>query len=149
MGERHHLCGESGHHRPEGSIIRRLTFDSFSITRYSGAAPAPDPDAAGYKNQYLWLKMGPDGQVADWKGLDGIKSYTSEGRSLTDVLVTQMTLLYQPLPKDPVTVGSTWQNNLEMPVTMRGSGVQADCQRQLRGHRFRGESPAGPAPRCT
>jgi hypothetical protein len=32
-----------------------------------------------------------------------------------------MTLLYQPLPKDPVTVGSTWQNNLEMPVTMRGS----------------------------
>jgi hypothetical protein len=105
---------------PEGSIIRRLTFDSFSITSYSGAAPAPDPAAAGYKGQYLWLKIGPAGQVTDWKGLDGIKSYTSEGRDLKDVLVEEMAILYQPLPKDAVAVGSTWQSNLEMPVMMRG-----------------------------
>jgi hypothetical protein len=105
---------------PEGSIIRRLTFDAFSITRYSGAAPAPDPDAVGYKGEYLWLKMGPAGQVTDWKGLDKIKSYTSEGKNLTDVLIEEIAILYQPLPKDPVTVGSTWQSSLEMPVMTRG-----------------------------
>lgn len=105
---------------PEGVIVRRMTFDSFSITSYSGAAPAPDPAAAGYKGQYLWLKMGADGQITDWKGLDGIKSYTAEGRDLKDVLVEQMAVLFQPLPKGPIKVGSTWQGALEIPVMTRG-----------------------------
>lgn len=117
---------------PDGVITRRLTFDAFSIVEQSGGKFTPDNEAAGYKGQYLWLKLGPAGEVLDWRGLDGIHSYTAEDRDLKNVLVQQMATLFQPLPKDEVSVGSTWQNAIEIPVTIRGGEfkqkVTADYQ---------------------
>ena len=104
----------------EGTIARRITFDDFSISTISGGRPEPDEAAAGYKGQYLWLKLGPAGQIVDWKGLDKLSSYTAEDRNLRDVLVQQMATLFQPLPADPVNVGSKWQSTVEIPVTIRG-----------------------------
>jgi hypothetical protein len=105
---------------PGGTIVRRITFDDFSIAELSGGNPTPDPEAAKYKGQYLWLKLGPAGEVADWKGLDGIRNYTPEQRDLKSVLVLLMTLSNPPMPAEPATVGTKWQSALEMPVMMGG-----------------------------
>jgi len=104
----------------DGAVTRRITFDGFSISTVSGGQPIPDPAALDYKGQYLVLKMGPNGEIADWKGLDGIRSYTSESRDLKNVLVQQMAQLFQPLPKEGVNVGSKWQTTFEMPVEIGG-----------------------------
>ena len=104
----------------DGAITRRITFDDFSISSVSGGTPVPDPSAAGYKGQYLVLRMGPNGEVQDWKGLDGIHSVTAEDRDLRNVLVQQMAQLFQPLAKEPVNVGSKWQSTFEMPVEIGG-----------------------------
>jgi hypothetical protein len=105
---------------PDGSVIRRITFDDFSISTYSGSAPTPDPAAAGYKGQYMWLPIGPEGEIGDWKGLDGIRTYTADSRDLRDVLVQQMAMLFRPLPSEPVTIGATWQRKLEQPLMIMG-----------------------------
>lgn len=105
---------------PDGVIVRRITLDDVSISSVSGGRPTPDPLAAEYKGQYLWLKMGPDGEILDWKGLDGISSYTADGRDLKNVFVLQMASLFRPLPKEAVTVGSVWQSVLEMPIRIMG-----------------------------
>jgi hypothetical protein len=104
----------------DGMIIRRLTFDAFSIFEQSGGRLEPDNAAAGYKGQYLWLRLGPAGEVVEWKGLDGIRSYTAEDRDLKNVLVQQMATIFQPLPGDEVNVGSKWQRSVEIPVNIRG-----------------------------
>lgn len=105
---------------PDGLIIRRVTIDDISISSLSGGRPTPDPAAADYRGQYLWLKMGPAGEILDWKGLDGISSYTAEDRDLKNVFVLQIASLFRPLPKEEVTVGSKWQDVLEMPIQIRG-----------------------------
>ncbi|MFZ1946363.1 MAG: hypothetical protein WAW06_02345 [bacterium] len=105
---------------PDGTIVRRITFDDFSIAELSGGAPTPDPEAAGYKGQYLWLKLGPAGEVADWKGLDGIRNYTPELRDLKSVLVLLMALSNPPMPAEAASVGTKWQTKLELPVMMAG-----------------------------
>jgi hypothetical protein len=105
---------------PDGVIVRRITIDDISISEISGGRPTPDPAAAEYKGQYLWLKMGPAGEVLDWKGLDGISSYTAEGRDLKNVFVLQIASLFRPLPKEPITIGSTWQDVLMVPIQIRG-----------------------------
>lgn len=104
----------------DGVITRRLTFDKFSIFEQSGGKLEPDDAAPGYKGQYLWLQLGADGKIIDWKGLDGIRSYTAEDRDLKNVLVQQMAGVFQPVPTEPVNVGSKWQRFLEIPVTIRG-----------------------------
>jgi hypothetical protein len=104
----------------DGVITRRLTFDSFSIFEQSGGKLEPDNAAPGYKGQYLWLQLGTDGKILDWKGLDGIRSYTTEDRDLKNVLVQQMASTFQPVPAEPVSTGSKWQRFLEIPVTIRG-----------------------------
>jgi len=104
----------------DGMIVRRLVFDEFSIFEQSGGRLEPDAAAAGYKGQYLWLKLGPQGEIVEWKGLDGIGSYTAEDRSLKNVLVQQMASTFQPLPSSEVNVGSTWQRSINIPVIIRG-----------------------------
>jgi hypothetical protein len=104
----------------DGMIVRRLVFDAFSIFEQSGGRLEPDAAAAGYKGQYLWLKLGPQGEVVEWKGLDGIRSFTAEDRDLKNVLVQQMASTFQPLPSEAVNVGSTWHRSIEIPVNIRG-----------------------------
>jgi hypothetical protein len=105
---------------PDGTIVRRVTFGDFSISELSGGAPTPDPEAAGYKGQYLWLKLGPAGEVVDWKGLDAIRNFTPEQRDLKSVLVMLMAFANPPLPVEAATVGTKWQTKVEMPIVMGG-----------------------------
>jgi len=105
---------------PDGVIIRRITIDDISISSLSGGRPTPDPSAAEYKGEYLWLKMGPGGEVLDWKGLDGIRSYTAEDRNIKNVFMLEIASLFRPLPKEEVAVGSKWQDVLEVPIEIRG-----------------------------
>lgn len=105
---------------PDGVITRRITIDDIAISSISGGQPTPDPSAPGYKGQYLWLKMGPGGEILDWKGLDGISSYTPEDRDLKNVFVLQVASLFRPLPREEVTVGSKWQDVLAMPIQIGG-----------------------------
>jgi hypothetical protein len=104
---------------PDGTITRKLTFDAYSSVKISGGTPVPDAAAPEYKGQYLWIKLGADGQVVDWKGLDGIHSFTAEDRDFRNLFVTEMALLFQPLPKEEIKIGSTWTNVVEIPVTLK------------------------------
>jgi hypothetical protein len=105
---------------PDGTIDRRLKFDEFVMGEMSGGKLALDPDASKYKGESLWLKLGPEGELLDWKGLDGIRGYTISDQSLKDDIVQMMVQFFQPLGRDEVNIGSTWQRSIEIPVKRRG-----------------------------
>jgi hypothetical protein len=109
---------------PDGTIDRRLKFDEFVMGELSGGKLALDPDASKFKGEDLYLKIGPDGELIDWKGLDGVRGYTISDQSLRDDIVTMMVQFFQPLRREEVTVGSTWQRVLEIPVKRRGGELR-------------------------
>lgn len=105
---------------PDGTIDRRLKFDEFVLGELAGGKLELDPDAAKYKGEALWLKLGPTGELIDWKGLDGIRGYTIADQDLKDDIVQMMVELFQPMGEAQVTVGSTWQRVVEIPIRRRG-----------------------------
>ena len=104
----------------DGTIDRRMKFDDFVMGEISGGRLNLDPDADKYKGEALWLKLGGDGELIDWKGLEGIRGYTPEDRDLKHVLVQQMATLFQPLGQGEVGQGSRWQGTVEIPLKIRG-----------------------------
>jgi len=107
----------------DGGVNRRFDFDNFAMTNYSGSTPAPDPNAAEYSGEFLTLKQDAEGNILDWRGLDGIKGSTPGGPRFKFLLVYMMFRMNQPPPSDPVTVGTTWQGIFETPVRMAGNEV--------------------------
>jgi hypothetical protein len=107
----------------DGGINRRFDFDNFAVTTYSGSTPEPDPNADEYSGEFLTLKQDAEGNILDWRGLDGIKGSTPGGPRFKFLLVYVMFRMHQPPPADAVTVGSTWQGSFETPVRMAGNEV--------------------------
>jgi hypothetical protein len=105
---------------PDGTTERRMKFDDFMMGDISGSRLSLDPSADKYVGEDLWLKLGPDGELVDWKGLDGVRAYTVENRNLKHVLVQMMAQMFQPMQSGPVSVGSSWQTTVEIPITIRG-----------------------------
>ena len=105
---------------PDGTIERRIKFDDFVMGEIAGDKLEPDPNAEKYRGEWLYLKLGPDGELIDWKGLDGIRGYTIADENLKDAIVQTMVQLFQPMGKEEVGVGSTWQQVIEIPVRRRG-----------------------------
>ena len=105
---------------PDGTIHRRLKFDDFVMGELAGSRLELDPDADKYKGEALYLQIGADGELIDWKGLDGIRGYTISEQSLKDDIVQMMVEFFQPMGEDEVTVGSTWQRTVEIPVRRPG-----------------------------
>lgn len=98
----------------EEAIERRFEFEEFTVTRVSQGRPDPDPNAPDYAGATLWLKMGPDGETLDWKGLDGVGGRTTDGRRFREYIVYQIVTMFQPPADEPVNAGSTWKNEFEM-----------------------------------
>jgi hypothetical protein len=107
----------------DGAIDRRLKFDEFVMGELSGSRLELDPDAEKYKGEALYLKIGPDGELVDWKGLDGIRGYTVSETNLKDDIVQMMTEFFQPLADEEVGVGSTFQRVVEIPVRRPGGDI--------------------------
>jgi hypothetical protein len=108
---------------PDGTIDRRLKFDEFVMGELSGGKLELDPNASKYKGENLYLKLGPEGELLDWKGLNGIRGYTISDQSLKDDIIQMMVQFFQPLGQDEVTVGSTWKREIEIPVKRRGGEI--------------------------
>jgi hypothetical protein len=104
----------------DGTIDRRIDFVEFVMAEISGSRLEYDTDAERYEGEELWIRLGPEGELIDWKGLDGIRAYTNADRSLKDGLVQMMTQYYQPLAEGEVGVGDTWQRTIEIPTKIRG-----------------------------
>jgi hypothetical protein len=105
---------------PDGTIRRTIEFNDFVMGELSGGKLTLDPDASKYKGETLYLTLGPDGELVDWKGLDGIRGYTVSDENLKDDIVQTMVQFFQPMGKEEVTVGSTWQRKIEIPIRRRG-----------------------------
>jgi hypothetical protein len=82
-----------------------------------------DPDAEKYKGESLWLKLGPEGELTDWRGLDGVRGFSISDQDLKDDIVQMMAQLFQPFGEEEVTIGSTWQRVLEIPIRRRGGEI--------------------------
>ena len=108
---------------PDGSSERRLKFDEFVMGELAGSRLNYDPDAEKYKGESLWLKLGPEGELVDWKGLDGVRGFSISDQDLKDDIVQMMAQLFQPYGEEMVTVGSTWQRILEIPIRRRGGEI--------------------------
>ncbi|MFH1312975.1 MAG: hypothetical protein ABIJ00_07070 [Candidatus Eisenbacteria bacterium] len=128
---------------PDGAIDRRLKFDEFVMGELAGGRLELDPNASKYKGENLYLKLGPEGQLLDWKGLDGIRGYTISDQSLKDDIVQMMVEFFQPLGKEEVTVGSTWQRFIEIPVKRRGGEItqKATISYTVEGFGTKGDRP--------
>lgn len=107
----------------EGGVDRRFDFENFAITTYSGSTPQPDPNAADYSGEFLTMKQDADGNILDWRGLDGIKGRTPGGPGLKNLLIYVMFRMNQPPPSGPVTAGSTWQGSFDTPLQIAGNNV--------------------------
>ncbi len=112
---------------PDGSIERRFKFDEFVLGEISsGGTLVPDPEAPGYKGESMWLKLGRDGSLVDWKGLEAVRGRTPDGTSLKDFIVTQVVSLFQPPPESEIRVGSKWQRTVEIPIHVKGGEFKSD-----------------------
>ncbi len=109
---------------PDGTIERRIKFDDFVMGEIAGNKLEPDPNAEKYKGEWLYLKLGPDGELVDWKGLEGIHGYTVADQNLKDDIVQTMVQFFQPLYKEEVGVGSKWQAVIEIPIRRRGGEIK-------------------------
>jgi hypothetical protein len=107
----------------DGTIDRRLKFDDFVMGELSGSRLELDPDAEKYKGEALYLKIGPNGELLKWQGLEGVRGYTVSDKNLKDDIVQMMTEFFQPLADEEVTVGSTFQRIVEIPVKRPGGEV--------------------------
>ncbi len=105
---------------PDGTIERRIRFDDFVMGEIAGDKLEPDANAEKYRGEWLYLKIGADGKLLDWKGLDGIRGYTIADENLKDAIVQTMVQLFQPMGTEEVGVGSTWQQVIEIPIRRRG-----------------------------
>ena len=105
---------------PDGTIKRTIEFSEFVMGELAGGKLTLDPNASEYKDELLYLTLGPDGELVDWKGLDGIRGYTVSDKNLKDDIVQTMVEFFQPMGKEEVTVGSTWQRNIEIPIRRPG-----------------------------
>ncbi len=121
---------------PEGGINRRFDFDNFAITNYSGSTPEPDPNAADFSGEFLTMQQDAEGNIIDWRGLDGIKGGVPGYPRFKDMLVYVMFLFTQPPSSDPVTAGSTWQHTFETPLRIAGNQVamKGDISYEIDGY---------------
>jgi hypothetical protein len=108
---------------PDGTVHRRLKFDEFVMGELAGSRLELDPNAEKYKGEALYLQIGPDGELVDWKGLEGIRGYTISDQSLKDDIVQMMIEFFQPLGEEEVSAGSTWQRVVEIPVRRPGGDM--------------------------
>jgi hypothetical protein len=107
----------------DGTIDRRLKFDDFVMGELSGSRLELDPDAEKYRGEALYLKIGPDGELLDSQGLDGIRGYTVSEKNLKDDIIQMMAEFFQPLSDEDVGVGSTFQRVVEIPVRRPGGDI--------------------------
>jgi hypothetical protein len=106
---------------PEGQIKRTFKFNEFVMGELSGSRLELDPDAEQYVGENLYLTLGPDGELIDWKGLEGIRGYTNADKGIKDNIVQMATMLFQPLNEgEKVNVGTSWDNTVEIPQKIRG-----------------------------
>lgn len=103
----------------DGSIVRRVTFDEYSQVTYSGGQAIFDPEAKMIEGESLWLKVGATGEIIDWRGLEGVRSYNSEDRNLRETIVQGMALNFMTLPDGPVGAGDTWTQEVTMDIGVR------------------------------
>jgi hypothetical protein len=107
----------------DGSVKRRFDFSDFAITNYSGSTPEPDPDAGDYTGEFLVLTLDKEGNIVDWKGLDGIKGGVPSNPRFKNSIVYLMYRMFQPGPAQPVNAGSTWPQSFETTMRMAGNEV--------------------------
>ena len=108
----------------DGSIVRSLTYNDFTMGEISGTGSlVPNPGADEYVGEKLQLTIDAEGKLVDWKGLDGISMMTVEGNAYRDFIVQQLVEIYQPLPDYPVTVGGKWQRSVETMIPVGGGNL--------------------------
>ncbi len=109
---------------PDGTIDRTIRFLDFVMSQIGGSGKLEaTPDLEKYKGEWLYMRIGKDGKLVDWKGLDGIRGHTVSDESLRDQMVLGMLQLFQPFTDDEVGIGSTWRREIEMPIGMRGGDM--------------------------
>ncbi len=104
---------------PDGVVIRTLKYDEYSMVTYSGGQAIFDDEARTIEGEQLWLKVDPTGEILDWRGLEGIRSFTSEERNRRETMVQSVALSFPTLPQGPVGQGDTWSQIVEMPIDVR------------------------------
>lgn len=105
----------------DGAIDRTIKFEDFVMSEIGGSGKLESvPDLGKYKGEWLYLRLGPDGKLIDWKGLDGIRGHSVSDENLRDQLVLSMVSLFQPFTDEEVSIGSTWRREIEVPIGMRG-----------------------------
>lgn len=108
----------------DGSIVRSLTYTGFTMGEISGTGTlVPNPRADEYVGESVQFTMDKDGNLTDWKGLDGISGMTVEGNAYRDFIIQQLNEIYQPMPDYPVTVGGKWQRNVETMIPVGGGDL--------------------------
>jgi len=113
----------------DGSIMRALKYDDFSMGEISGTGTLiPNPTADDYIGEKLQLTIGKEGQILDWNGLDGISGLTIEGNSYRDFMVQQLAEIFQPMPDYAVSVGGKWQRILETVIQVGGGDLKNKVQ---------------------
>jgi len=103
----------------DGTIVRTLRYDEYSIVTYSGGQAIFDDGAKMIEGEQLWLKVDASGGIVDWRGLEGVRSYTSEERNQRETMVQSVALSFLTLPPGPVGQGDTWSQTVEMPIDIR------------------------------
>lgn len=106
---------------PDGTIDRTIKFLDFVMSEIGGSTGKLETatDLEKYRGEWLYLRLGPEGKLLNWKGLDGITEHDLTGESFRDQLVLSMAELYQPLGGGEVGVGSTWHREIELPMGIR------------------------------
>ncbi len=104
---------------PDGTTVRTVRYDEYSMVTYSGGQAIFDDEAKVIEGEQLWLKVAPSGEIRDWRGLEGVRSYTSEERNKRETMVQSVALSFLTLPQGPVGVGDTWSQTVKMPIDIR------------------------------
>jgi len=103
----------------DGTTVRHLQFTEYSQVTYQGGEAVFDPEAKMVEGEQLWVRLGPKGEILDWRGLEGVRSFTSEDRNLRQMIVHGAALSFLILPREPVGSGDEWTQTVEMPIHMR------------------------------
>ena len=101
----------------DGACVVSFTFDKYSEVTYSGGqAIFNDDKEKMIVGENLWLRLKPDGNIDEWRGLEGVRSRDAQGWSLRESLVMAVAGSVPPMPVEPVGVGDTWTGTLSMPM---------------------------------
>jgi hypothetical protein len=95
----------------DDDVEMAMRFDYAVGAMTVGDAMMPNESMSSLRGKEMTFTLEPDGTVQSWSGLTGEDAAESGAGQLALLLVS----VFPPLPKEPVTIGTTWSKPVEVP----------------------------------